>query len=128
MYSRLGLLTILVFISACATTPAPQPAHQRDACTSTADCASSIKAAVENNWKERYNFDQRLHAGVLINVDKNFNVTSVEITQGSGDPRFDESALRAVRDTSPFIELRGLPANERLQFESINFDFGSTRP
>ncbi len=107
---------------------APQPAHQRDACTSTPECASSIKAAVENSWKERYSFDQRLHAGVLINVDKNFNVTSVEITQSSGDPRFDESALRAVRDTSPFIELRGLPASERAQFESINFDFGSAHP
>ncbi len=130
MFPKRGLLVVMVmvFTSGCAHMSAPQPAHLREACTSTPECASSIKAAVENTWKERYGFDQRLRAAVLINLDKNFNVTSVEIMQSSGDAKFDESALRAVRNTSPFMELRGLPENERAEFESINFVFGSVHP
>lgn len=132
MFPKRSLLTVAVlvvaFISGCAHTPEPPQIHARDACTSTPECAGSIKSAVENNWKERYGFDQRLRAAVLINLDKNFNVTSVKITQSSGDARFDESALRAVRNTSPFMELRGLSENERAEFESINFVFGSARP
>lgn len=128
MFSRLGLLAIVVSISGCAHAPDPQQTHTRDACTSTPECAGSIKSAVENNWKERYGFDQRLRAAVLINLDTSFNVTSVEITQSSGDVKFDESTLRAVRNTSPFVELRGLAENERAEFDSINFVFGSARP
>jgi TonB family protein len=131
MFSRLGLLALLLFINGCAHTPQPpeppQP-YTRDACSSTAECVGAIKSAVENSWKERYVFDQRLRAAVLINLDKSFNVTSVEITQSSGDEKFDESTLRAVRNTSPFIELRGLAESERTEFESINFVFGSARP
>ena len=128
MYSRFGLLIPLLFIGGCAHTPEPLQARARDACSSTPECAGSIKLAVENNWKERYAFDQRLHAAVLINLDKQFNVTSVEIAKSSGDMKFDESTLRAVRNTSPFVELRGLPENERAEFEAINFVFGQARP
>lgn len=128
MFSRLCLLALLVFISGCAHTPQPQHPYTRDACTSTAECVGSIKSAVENSWKERYMFDQRLRAAVLINLDKSFNVTSVAITQSSGDEKFDQSTLRAVRNTSPFMELRDLPESERAEFDSINFVFGSARP
>ncbi len=128
MLSRLGFLVLFTCINGCAHTPDPPQIHTRDACSSTAECAGSIKSAVENSWKERYVFDQRLRAAVLINLDQGFNVTSVEITQSSGDAKFDESTLRAVRNTSPFIELRGLPAIERAEFESIHFVFGAARP
>jgi TonB family protein len=128
VFSRLGFLAIFTCISGCAHTPDPPPSHTRDACSSTAECAASIKSAVENSWKERYAFDQRLRAAVLINLDKTFNVTSVKIIQSSGDPKFDESTLRAVRNTSPFIELRGLAESERAEFESIHFVFGAPRP
>ena len=128
MFSRLGFLAIVACISGCVHTPDPPQTHIRAACSNTAECAASIKSAVEHSWKERYLFDQRLRAAVLINLDKTFNVTSVEITQSSGDAKFDESTLRAVRNTSPFIELRGLPESERAEFESINFVFGAPRP
>ncbi len=130
MISRLSLSALLVFIGGCAHTPEPEPqqTHTREACSSIAECAGSIKSAVENSWKERYMFDQRLRAAVLINLDPSFNVTSVAITQSSGDMKFDESTLRAVRNTSPFMELRGLAESERAEFDSINFVFGSARP
>lgn len=128
MLSRLGYLAIFTCISGCIHAPEPPQPHAREACSSIAECAASIKSAVENSWKERYIFDQRLRAAVLINLDKTFNVTSVEITQSSGDAKFDESTLRAVRNTSPFIELRGLPERERAEFESIHFVFGAARP
>ncbi len=128
MFPRIGLLAIVVFINGCAHTPEPPQPYTRDACSSTPECAGAIKSAVENSWKERYGFDQRLRAAVLINLDTSFNVTSVEITQSSGDVKFDESTLRAVRNTSPFVELRGLLESERAEFDSINFVFGSARP
>lgn len=124
------------FINGCAqapTAPVPVPATSssprvRAACDSTAACVASIKSAVENHWKERYLFDQRLRATLLIKLDREFNVTSVSIVQGSGEAKFDESALRAVRNTSPFRELRGLPEKERAPFDAINFVFGSASP
>jgi len=51
-------------------------------------------------------------ASYRVELDKNYNVVGLKLTQSSGSFQFDRAAAAAILKSSPFAEFLSLPASE----------------
>lgn len=81
-----------------------------------------IKKAVEANWRPPPRIKPNLKAFIQVRVKPNGEVISANITRGSGDRLFDESAVIAVKRASPLP----FPDNPKYYefINKFNFEFG----
>ncbi|MGR3914045.1 MAG: cell envelope integrity protein TolA [Gammaproteobacteria bacterium] len=78
-----------------------------------------IAAKVERNWRRPQTSRAGLRVTIRVRVSRDGRVVAAQVTRGSGDPFFDQSAERAVQKASPLP----FPPNPQY-YEFINtFDF-----
>jgi len=90
---------------------------------------SSVSRALYSTWRRPLLAGMRdpLAVGISFNIQKNGTVTGLRVTQSSGVPALDRSALRAVADASPLPRLppawRGSSMTAAYLFEITPEDF-----
>ncbi len=77
-----------------------------------------LMALVKSRWS--WDGDKRLRAQVRLTVLPTGQLAEIRIERSSGDPDFDESTLRAVREASP---VPPPPAEHYADFRDIRFTF-----
>jgi|GEM_PF-1351476 len=81
---------------------------------------SAIRQKVEENWLIPPGLDTRgLQVTVAVSIAADGNITSIHITQGSGQPYFDNSLLRAIRKAVPLP----IPADKYDKFKELELGF-----
>lgn len=63
-----------------------------------------VRKRVESSWKPPAK-SANLQSTVRFTLDRAGRVSDLKLTKSSGDPRFDEAALQAVRANTPFPSL-----------------------
>jgi hypothetical protein len=86
--------------------------------------AETLQEKVIDNWSIPEGSDSSLLTRVQVQLDDETNIVDIKIVEGSGSETFDASALKAVSDSEPFIELADLPKEELDKyFRTFNFEF-----
>jgi len=75
--------------------------------------------SVNRNWQYSSEFES-LRSVVYFQIQRNGDLDKVEIEQSSGDPLFDQLALRAVKLSAPFPPL---PEGYGEDFLGVHFEF-----
>lgn len=82
---------------------------------------SMIENKIENNWNFSFSAQKRLKCRLFVKILPGGAVGFARVVDSSGDPAFDESAIRAVYKASPLP----LPSDPRLfaDFRELNIPF-----
>jgi TonB family protein len=84
-----------------------------------------LKARVDARWRPPRNADSRLAATILFEIGRDGRIIGDPLVEAtSGTPLFDEAALRAVRNSSPFAPL---PADFKARSLRVHIRFDSAR-
>lgn len=80
-----------------------------------------IENKIENNWNFAFSAHQKLKCRLFVKILPGGDVAFAKVVDSSGDPAFDESAVRAVYKASPLP----LPPDPRLfaDFRELNIPF-----
>lgn len=103
----------------------PSPKKDLNRCSTEEHCAIVLRNVITDNWNRPADAYQKgLHTVLQMYLDENTNLTSVSILKSSGSASFDDSALQAIKKSSPFVELKGLNKNTyEKRFRIIWFHF-----
>jgi len=81
---------------------------------------NDVEALIKDNWSFPAHGDENPAAIVVLTVQKNGTILKTLITQSSGDERFDQSVLKAIKRSDP---LPPFPAGYRKTHEEIEINF-----
>jgi TonB family protein len=86
--------------------------------------AQKIITTIENAWMKPKNIPKDLVANLRLNIRSSGRIVGVELIKSSGNIRFDNSALQAVRRVETFSFFNSIPKNlyER-EFKIIAISF-----
>ena len=86
--------------------------------------AQKIISTIENAWMKPRNIPKDLVANLRLNIRSSGRIVGVELIKSSGNIRFDNSALQAVRRVETFSFFNSIPKNlyER-EFKIIAISF-----
>ena len=86
--------------------------------------AQKIISTIENAWMKPRNIPEGLVANLRLKIRSSGRITSAELIKSSGNIRFDNSALQAVRRVETFSFFNSIPKNlyER-EFQIIAISF-----
>jgi protein TonB len=80
---------------------------------------AEMEGKVKPNWNPAFRQDERITV-LTFNIEKNGQVTGLQVAQGSGSDEVDQEALSAVQNSVPFAPL---PADFPLKSLEITFSF-----
>jgi len=81
----------------------------RGQCPSLARCASTLHDVVVSHWRmPPLPPKARPATTVLVDVKADGYIRSMKVTRSSGITAYDNSAIAAIQQSQPFVELRGL--------------------
>lgn len=116
-----------------ADEPAPQAEAPRPAATATAKVTATrfpygwylsvIQGKVSSNWRQpssRLLGEDSLSTVVSFRIRRNGSIEVVTVRRSSGRPTVDQSATKAVRESSPFPEL---PSDYMEDYLDVTIDF-----
>ena len=87
--------------------------------------AQKIISTIENAWMKPRNIPEGLVANLRLKIRSSGRITSVDLVKSSGNIRFDNSALQAVRRVETFSFFNLIPKNlyeSDFQIISISFN------
>ena len=84
---------------------------------------TELQGKIQKNWIPPECMERDGHATVKFSITRNGDVYSSEIAESSGDAVFDESALEAIKKSSPFAHF---PANTAKGSLTIKYSFDTT--
>ncbi|SHL92999.1 cell envelope integrity protein TolA [Vreelandella subglaciescola] len=82
-----------------------------------------VRRAVEQAWLIPAGASDSMSATLSVRLGPSGEVLAVTVATSSGDSSFDRSAVQAVEQASPFIELRDLPAAQQSELRQFNLRF-----
>ncbi|MEM8831248.1 MAG: energy transducer TonB [Cyanobacteria bacterium P01_G01_bin.19] len=80
---------------------------------------AEIKRRVKRNWNPSYSPEEQT-TYLTFNIQKNGQLTNLQVTESSGSARLDRESIAAVRNSAPFDPL---PPNFPLEALEIEFSF-----
>ena len=87
--------------------------------------AQKIITTIENAWMKPKNIPKDLVANLRLKIRSSGRITGVELIKSSGNIRFDNSALQAVRRVETFSFFNSIPKNlydREFQIIAISFN------
>ncbi len=137
---RVCILTVILSLSGCLSTntqksnitawdpmeatKAASIPRKYNICENTEDCAREIAGVIQENWYRNPGACLGLVSQFSIELNASFEVVGIEVVELSDSAAFNWSAVRAIRSSSPFTELQGLPEKEFLEnFKQFQFMF-----
>ena len=87
--------------------------------------AQKIITTIENAWMKPKNIPKDLVANLRLNIRSSGRIVGVELIKSSGNIRFDNSALQAVRRVETFSFFNSIPKNlydREFQIIAISFN------
>ncbi len=82
-----------------------------------------LQGKIQKSWNPPECLEQNGHATVKFSITRSGDVYSSQIVESSGDPVFDESALEAIRKSSPFEHF---PASTSRGSITIKYSFDTS--
>ena len=82
-----------------------------------------LQGKIQKSWNPPECLEQDGHATVKFSITRSGDVYSSQIVESSGDPVFDESALEAIRKSSPFEHF---PASTSRGSLTIKYSFDTS--
>jgi colicin import membrane protein len=82
-----------------------------------------VRRAVEQAWLIPAGASDSMSATLSVRLGPSGEVLAVTVVTTSGDNSFDRSAVQAVEQAAPFIELRDLPAAQQSELRQFNLRF-----
>ena len=77
-------------------------------CQAVADCSQLIHDVVKENWKVIGKRDRVFKSAFEIHLNDNFEVIDIKLKNRSGDFLLDRLSAKAIKTSSPFLELKSL--------------------
>lgn len=121
MRKNLVLLVLLAAIFGCKSTTERVVSLE---CSTLNECVTRISTRVQQNAKwicDNKSNDKKVKISTALN--RNGEIKELTILLSSGDEEFNNGALKAIRDSAPFIELSALSEADFLEVSEINFSF-----
>ena len=84
---------------------------------------TTLQGKIQKSWNPPDSMEHDGHATVKFSITRSGDVYASEIVESSGDPVFDESALEAIRKSSPFEHF---PANTSKGSLTIKYSFDTS--
>lgn len=81
--------------------------------------ANQIRTKIDRNWQRSTEFE-RLKTVIYFRIERNGSLGSIRVKESSGDPLFDELAIRAIKLSEPFAPLPEAYEDDHL---GVYFDF-----
>lgn len=81
---------------------------------------TTLQGKIQKSWNPPEYLERDGHATVKFSITRSGDVYASEIVESSGDPVFDESALEAIRKSSPFAHF---PASTSKGSLTIKYSF-----
>lgn len=107
------LLTIFLLVAGCALKPGMVRNGGEVYCTTIASCTLSMKEKIESRWiRPKSTKGKKLQAVIDIAINSDKSVGDVTIVKSSRSTDFDESAVSAIEESSPFRVLNGINNTE----------------
>lgn len=80
----------------------------------------NMQHTVKANWKPKANTENPIKVVLKYRIYKNGEISNIEVLKSSGDKELDNTAIEAVKKSSPLAELPdALPKN----YVDVNFSF-----
>lgn len=80
----------------------------------------NMQHTVKANWTPKANTEKPIRVVLKYRIHKNGEISNIEVLKTSGDKQMDETAIEAVKKSSPLAELPdALPKN----YVDVNFSF-----
>lgn len=99
--------------------------RQNQRCTELWSCSSVVQQTISHNWVRPQSARNGMKVKLVIRLTTEAQLEDVYIVESSGSYEFDISAINAVRNSSPFPALLGLPVedfNKYFRRFTINFE------
>ena len=113
---------ILVVLSAIAALTCSVSASECSSQGDFSDYMANLREKIHRTWTPPETLEEG-HAIVIFKLDREGNIISKEITQGSGSDVYDESAIEALKKSAPF---GAFPENSKRETLTIKYSFDST--
>ncbi len=113
-------LSILLFSQICTFA---EQSNNNGLQNDFSDYMAALQGKIQKSWNPPDCMEHDGHATVKFSITRSGDVYSSEILESSGDPVFDESALEAVRKSSPFAHF---PANTSRGSLTIKYSFDTS--
>jgi TonB family protein len=113
----LPFLLPLLLSSCIVYLPPPQIQEKKitrsyQPCLSVPACEILITDVISNNWFRPSDARNGIEVEILLNLNSDGGITSIQVVKQSGSQSFDMSTLSAITKSAPFSELKGLGAAE----------------
>jgi len=107
------VLLVIFGVWGCAQQkPKRIPKRTFDQCSDLAHCVLSIQTAIIDNWARPESARNHMLVTLILKLNDDYTLASIVVSESSGIPEYDESAVKAVKRASPFKELAGLSNQE----------------
>lgn len=81
---------------------------------------NNMQHTVKANWNPKTNSENSTRVVLKYRIHKNGEISNIEVLKSSGDKKMDETAIEAVRKSSPLAEL---PDAIKENHVDVNFSF-----
>ncbi len=81
---------------------------------------NNMQHTVKANWNPKTNSENSTRVVLKYRIHKNGEISNIEVLKSSGDKKMDETAIEAVRKSSPLAEL---PDAIKENYVDVNFSF-----
>lgn len=81
---------------------------------------NNMQHTVKANWNPKTNSENSTRVVLKYRIHKNGEISNIEVLKSSGDKKMDETAIEAVRKSSPLAEL---PEAIKENYVDVNFSF-----
>ena len=80
----------------------------------------NMQHTVKANWNPKTNSENSTRVVLKYRIHKNGEISNIEVLKSSGDKQMDETAIEAVKKSSPLAEL---PDALQENYVDVNFSF-----
>jgi outer membrane biosynthesis protein TonB len=91
-------------------------------CSLKGQCVKLIQNKIINLWDFPRSYP-KFKTILVLELSDEGHITTIRLKRSSGKRDFDDSVLKAVRQAAPFSEILYLPANDLVEFSSIEMVF-----